>query len=291
MKILIVEDSKNDRELMKYLLESRFQQTAKFREADNLKTAFDYLERGDIDCVILDLQLPDSVGKETFEKLVKRFPDVPVVVMTHNKDRELALDMIQKGAQEFVIKNFTDEEELFRRVLFAIEKHRQTVRVPTEEAASVHRLDKAKARLLTAHESGEHKAIKETTYETTTAMVELTRKMFTEMQKMNSASSKQDTTLDSIKGMTQKLYTEVLEGHPNQPSLKAQISLLDSRVTDLEEDIQKDRHTNLEIIKVTTTNRTKIIVAIIGLVGIVVGASIGAYHAIKNKTSTVEQSE
>lgn len=127
VKILIVEDNSNDRDLLMHLLESRFKQEAKFREAGDLKTALRFLERGDIDCVVLDLQLPDSTGKDTFLALHERYPHLPTVVITHNHDRELALDMVQSGAADYLIRNYTNEEEIFRRIVFAVERKRRGV--------------------------------------------------------------------------------------------------------------------------------------------------------------------
>jgi len=278
MKILIVEDSRSERELLKYLLESRFQAAAKFREAQNLETAYQYLSRGDIDCVILDLQLPDSTGKETFEKLTEKFPEVPVVVMTNNKDRNLALEMIQHGAQEFIIKNFTDEEELFRRVLFAIEKHRRTVRVLPEEAASVHRLERASARMLTAQE--QQKDIQTTTVETTHAVADLSRRMFTEIQKVSHLVTRQGALLEHTQGTTDRLKTEILEGYPDRPSIKSQVERLSTRVEQLEDHFDS-RVTNPRVTpKVQaplTPRKMKVILAMVILAGILLGAASGAY--------------
>ena len=148
MRILIVEDSPTDRQLLRFLLEDQFKEEAKFREAANLDTAFRYLRMGNIDCVILDLQLPDSAGRETFERIHAQYPHLPMIVMTNNKDRELALEMIQAGAADYILKSYTDPEELFRRIVFAVEKHRRTVRVPPESASTVHRLDQAQLNLL-----------------------------------------------------------------------------------------------------------------------------------------------
>ena len=166
MKILIVEDNPSDRELLKFALEERFQKEAKFREATTLELAKTYLMRGDIDCVILDLQLPDSAGRGTFKALSSQFPQVPIIVMTHDKNRDLALETIRDGAADYVVKNYTDPEELFRRVLFAVEKHRRSFTVPPEAAADVHRLEKARARMLTAQRSGEHTAVQASAVET-----------------------------------------------------------------------------------------------------------------------------
>lgn len=140
MKILIVEDDSIQREVLRQLLEARFQHAAKLREADNLKTAFAYLARGDVDCIVLDLQLPDSDGRDTFLTLHDKYPAIPVVVMTHNLDRELALDMIKSGAADYLIKNFTNDEEIFRRIVFAVERQRRGLKVPYEQLAEASRV-------------------------------------------------------------------------------------------------------------------------------------------------------
>lgn len=136
-RILIVEDSPTDREILRYLLEDQFKSEAKFREASSLATAFRYLELGNIDCVVLDLQLPDSAGRETFQKINERFPDIPTIVMTHNKDRALAIDMIKMGAADYVLKDYTNPEDIFRRIIFAVEKHHRSVRMPAEKVQTV----------------------------------------------------------------------------------------------------------------------------------------------------------
>lgn len=233
MRILIVEDNPTDRDLLKYLLEGRFQTEAKFREANSLETACRYLDSRNIDCVILDLQLPDSVGKETFTKLNDRYPEVPIIVMTHNRDRDLAIEMIREGAADYILKDYTNEEELFRRVMFAIEKHQRTVRLPLDKVASVQALDQAKANLATARQSGKPEALQEATTATTAAMADLTKNLFTGLQDVFlqlNAKKGRDEEIHKILG---SLQTELLGG-ADQLSLKSQLKSLEKRISDLE---------------------------------------------------------
>ena len=134
MNILIVEDSPSDRGLLHYMLESRFpKEVSQFHEVSTLTKALEVLENQDIDCIILDLQLPDSTGRNTFLRLYERHFHIPIIVMTHNKDRQLAIDMVQAGASDFIIKNFTDEEELFHRIVLTIERHQAQAQKPQNE--------------------------------------------------------------------------------------------------------------------------------------------------------------
>ncbi len=234
MRILIVEDSPADRELLRSNLED--QRGLEFIEADNLTKARAVLKCGGIDCVLLDLQLPDSVGKETFERLIERFPDIPIIVMTNNTDRELALGMIKNGAADFLIKDYTDGERLYRRILFAIEKHQRSVRVRPEAAQLVHRLERSKASMLTAHQSGEHLAVMESapptcpvhqkTMESIGILTEVSRDMFVELQAMRADMRKSDTAQNQDSDTVEQLKTIVLEGTPDRPSLMSGVEQL-----------------------------------------------------------------
>lgn len=230
MRILIVEDSPADRDLLKYLLEDLFKEEAKFRDADNLETAFRYLEMGNFDCVLLDLQLPDSAGKETFEKIIARFPDVPAIIMTHTKDRDLAIEMIRAGALDFIQKSYTDPEDIFRRILFAVEKHRRTVRMTPEEAAYVHRLERTKADMLAAYEEGDEEAIKNTTVATALAAADVSRKIFTELQSLSARLAKQDAQQEHLTKSVKTLETEVLKGTSSTHSMKSRLEIAERRL-------------------------------------------------------------
>jgi DNA-binding NarL/FixJ family response regulator len=289
MKILIVEDSPTDRELLRYLLEDKFREEAKFREADSLDTAIRYLSSGSIDCVVLDLQLPDSAGKETFLKLIARFPDIPIIVMTHNKDRNLALEMIKAGAADYVLKNYTDPEDIFRRIVFAVEKHRRTVRMSPERAAAVHKLERAQANMLTAHQSGE----------------------------LTSQITQSNVKNEQIGKTVEALETEILKGSGGRPSMRSQVDILDHRIgeierrfsdfreltekkieqtdtkaeqrigairTDLKTSEDQNRLSAVQIQQTHMTNRTKVLIAILSLLGAVVAAVL-SYEASKKSSS------
>lgn len=282
MQLLIVEDNQTDRELLRYLLEARFPpETTQFLEASRLSEALDMLSWEGIDAVILDLNLPDSAGKATFLKIQEQCPDVAIIVMTHNKDRNLAVDLIKDGAADYVLKNYTDEEELFRRVMFAIEKHQRTVRVQPENAAYIHELEKAKAGLKTAKLSGSPSAIRDMTVATTSAMADLTHQTFAEIQKL---SAQQKYMLDTV----ENLDKELLKGHSGRPSMRSQVDLLDHRVGAVETRLQQQneaeatgRQTALQLQQTKITNRTKILVAILALLGAILSAVVTYEIAIQ----------
>lgn len=89
-----------------------------------LSQALARLTQGGIDAVLLDLELPDSEGMVTFERMYAFAPDVPIIVLTDIADEEVAMSTVQGGAQEFLVKDELVPSVLGRSVRHAIERHR-----------------------------------------------------------------------------------------------------------------------------------------------------------------------
>jgi len=91
---------------------------------DQLAQGLERLTRGEIDIVLLDLNLPDSRGEATFEKLYAAFPEVPIVVLTGEYDDAIGPSTVAKGAQDYVIKQRTNSASLVQVLRFALARHR-----------------------------------------------------------------------------------------------------------------------------------------------------------------------
>ncbi len=123
-KILLIEDNPGDARLVEiFLAESDLIRC----EVVNRTTLAEGLEALDKDqdfaAVLLDLTLPDSRGFDTLEKLLSRFPDVNVIVMTGLSDKELGLKAVRAGAQDFIVKGVYDGDFLARTLRFSIERN------------------------------------------------------------------------------------------------------------------------------------------------------------------------
>ena len=68
----------------------------------------DNLESGAIAAVLLDLFLTDSAGIETFERLFRAVPHIPILILCASGDEELAQAAIQRGAQDYLLKHRLD---------------------------------------------------------------------------------------------------------------------------------------------------------------------------------------
>ncbi len=91
---------------------------------DRLASGTQRLAQGGIDVVLLDLKLPDSHGLDTFREAQRQAPTVPIIVLTGFEDETLALQSIQQGAQDYLVKGHIDVRILDRSLRYAIERKR-----------------------------------------------------------------------------------------------------------------------------------------------------------------------
>jgi len=72
--------------------------------------------------VLLDLNLPDSRGAETFRKILEKAPNVPVVVLSGQDDEALAIKAVTQGVQDYLIKGDITSKQLERAMRYAVER-------------------------------------------------------------------------------------------------------------------------------------------------------------------------
>ncbi|MDO8356093.1 MAG: response regulator [Nitrospirota bacterium] len=124
MHILLIEDNPGDiRLLQEYLKEGstcRFQIT----QADRLSIGLERLAEARFDAVLLDLSLPDSQGIDTLLRLHGAAKGVPIVVLTGTEDDVLGVQLIQAGAQDYLVKGQVTGHLLIRSIRHAAERKR-----------------------------------------------------------------------------------------------------------------------------------------------------------------------
>jgi serine phosphatase RsbU (regulator of sigma subunit) len=73
-----------------------------------------------IDCVLLDLGLPDTSGLDAVAKLRARMPAIPLIVLTGLADEAAGVAAVQAGAQDYLIKGNADGSQLVRSIRYSI---------------------------------------------------------------------------------------------------------------------------------------------------------------------------
>ncbi len=90
--------------------------------SESLKV-YEILEQGEIEVILLDLMMPDLSGEEILAKVVKDFPEIPVIMATGVNEVETAVRCMQGGAFDYVLKP-VDRERLIPSIQRAIEVRR-----------------------------------------------------------------------------------------------------------------------------------------------------------------------
>ncbi len=133
--ILMIEDSPTDVLLLKETLSRDAFSSFELTISECLSSALETLREKKFDLVLLDLGLPDSQGLETFQKLHQAYPETPVVVLSGLMDERLALEAVQSGAQDYLVKGSTGWEIASRAIRHAIERQQaQSALRETNEA-------------------------------------------------------------------------------------------------------------------------------------------------------------
>jgi serine phosphatase RsbU (regulator of sigma subunit) len=103
-----------------------------------------------IDCVLLDLKLPDAEGLDTVVRLREQAPDTPLIVLTGLHDEAAGVAAVDAGAQDYLVKGEVDGAQLARAIRYAIVRRQaadaqQQLRVADVQAREVVRLERGLA--------------------------------------------------------------------------------------------------------------------------------------------------
>jgi serine phosphatase RsbU (regulator of sigma subunit) len=91
---------------------------------DSVAGACELLTSMLVDCVLLDMNLPDTIGFDGLERLQATAPDVAIVVLTGETTPERGIAAVSAGAQDYLVKGQVDSATLTRAVLYATERKR-----------------------------------------------------------------------------------------------------------------------------------------------------------------------
>lgn len=127
LRVLVIEDNEIDAMFVRRLLESNLQIRFQMEHAECLADALVRLQTTDYDVALIDLNLPDADGLESFDQVRALDARLPVVVFTGSDDEELGLRAIENGAQDFMAKNHVTGQMLFRSLRFAIARQRKVM--------------------------------------------------------------------------------------------------------------------------------------------------------------------
>ncbi|MFA5255885.1 MAG: diguanylate cyclase [Candidatus Omnitrophota bacterium] len=127
IRVLLIEDNKTDSDLIQSILRGSRGPEFSVEVCGTLVKGLERLAKGNLDIILLDLTLPDSIGLDTFGRIHAHAPLVPIIIITSSADENQAVKAFQKGAQEYLVKEQLNEELVSRSILYAIGRNKVRV--------------------------------------------------------------------------------------------------------------------------------------------------------------------
>jgi signal transduction histidine kinase len=128
IRVLLIEDNPADARFIEVMLAESTALDFRLTWAGNLTDGVRALQAGEFDVVLLDLGLPESTGLDTLERLRASTPLPTLVVFSGLTDEGVAVQALQSGAQDYLVKGQVDGPQLARSIRYALG------RFQTEEA-------------------------------------------------------------------------------------------------------------------------------------------------------------
>jgi CheY-like chemotaxis protein/MinD-like ATPase involved in chromosome partitioning or flagellar assembly len=124
LSILLIEDEPDAAMLIQHVLGKGGGLPLSVDWATDLRTGLERLVERDFQAVLVDLNLPDSSGLNTFTCVRQKAVAPAVIVLTGQEDEALALQAVRAGADDYLIKSDVRDRFLAQRIRYAVERNR-----------------------------------------------------------------------------------------------------------------------------------------------------------------------
>jgi len=88
----------------------------------DLSEALNFIENNQIDLILLDINFINGNFNESIKNLLQKTPDIPIIIITPKDKEELAKEIIEKGAQDYIIEEKINGFILIRVIKYTLEK-------------------------------------------------------------------------------------------------------------------------------------------------------------------------
>lgn len=122
MKLLLVEDNPADADFLAASLRRQRAGDVELVNVPTLALATEQLGLDTFDVVLLDLHLPDGSGLQCLDAIQAVNNEIPIVVLSGQDDEEFAVSILNKGAQDYLVKWEGQGRTILRSIRYAIER-------------------------------------------------------------------------------------------------------------------------------------------------------------------------
>lgn len=134
-RILLIEDDPDYVELVSGVLAASGD-TFEVKSASSLDAGLALFQQYVPELLLVDLDLPDSSGYDTFLRVRERAQGIPIIVLTGLDDDQVAVRAVEDGAQDYLVKSLIQPKLIARCVNMALGRQKRQVS-PTDSASLV----------------------------------------------------------------------------------------------------------------------------------------------------------
>ena len=132
-QILIVEDDQVFSEMVQFQLSTSgisLENIISINSIEAAKEVRSYLEP---DVILLDLNILDSTGVKTYDSIYNLFPLASVIVLSGMDDESVALEIVSKGGQDYVLKGDLNAQILNKTIKYGLLRRKLSIEVQKSE--------------------------------------------------------------------------------------------------------------------------------------------------------------
>ncbi|MGN6553438.1 MAG: SpoIIE family protein phosphatase [Verrucomicrobiota bacterium] len=124
LKILLIEHDPGFTRTVGDMINQARELSADISLASDLHAGFSVLRNNHFDVIVLDVAIPDGAGLANISLLRAEAPRMPIIAAGEDDNETVAVEAVQAGAQDYLVKNQLTAGWLERSIRYAIERHR-----------------------------------------------------------------------------------------------------------------------------------------------------------------------
>tara|TARA_Y100001970_G_C14123373_1_gene797573 strand:- start:149 stop:1066 length:918 start_codon:yes stop_codon:yes gene_type:complete len=123
VSILLVEDNKKDIQMITDYISQSNRLSANIQTVDSIKKAKTIMFYQKVDILLVDLNIEGIKFDELFDRFNKETLSIPYIVITDERDEDMGIEAVQKGAQDYLVRSELSERILRRAIIYSLERH------------------------------------------------------------------------------------------------------------------------------------------------------------------------
>jgi len=100
--VLLVDDEQQI--LLSYTMVLKSAGIKNIAALEDSRLVLDFLKKTPVSLIVLDLTMPFISGRELLKEIGEQFPGIPVIIVTATNDIETAIECMQLGAEDYLVK-------------------------------------------------------------------------------------------------------------------------------------------------------------------------------------------